>query len=480
MSKTKRKTAPYLIMCLVFLFNPNINVIDILPDFIAYFIIARMLEKPADSAPYFEEARASAVRLGWITLMKIPAFFLAIFIRTNNTLDRDIYPMLSLVFAVLEIIFLIGFINNLSKAFFYLGERGTASTLIAPFSTSKSKKHMMRPEELRAYTIMFAVCKALLFSLPEFFLLSGTTSDGTIRPAPLIKYYPPTLLFALILGFVIGGIWLSRAKRYAENVAEEGEFTNSLTFLARSETDKKFETRTKLRSINNALLLIVVSAVLSFRLALKETSDINILPGILSAAVLLFALFKLKQHTGTNINSALVSGGVYSIFSVCSLAFAIAFHDKYSYSNLISMDAAKGAYIPLIIFSILEFLALSVFLFFCAKQLLSFIDTNTGLSPKSDRYGKAERQFHKELKTRAVIMFALGGLLGLAKCSDVILNYNIKIIHSDVNNSIVAIEASPLPWFGVVITLLGIAYAGYALYFTGRLNEECSMKYSLD
>ena len=78
MAKQKKKEASLIVLALVFLFNPNIQVIDILPDFVAFFIFARLLEKPALMAPYFEEARSSALKLAVISLAKIPAFMLAV------------------------------------------------------------------------------------------------------------------------------------------------------------------------------------------------------------------------------------------------------------------------------------------------------------------------------------------------------------------------------------------------------------------
>ena len=74
----KKKRNYYLRIgaALVLLCNPNIHVIDILPDFIAYFIIFSLLSEAADLAPHFAQARDSAKKLALIGLFKIPAAFL--------------------------------------------------------------------------------------------------------------------------------------------------------------------------------------------------------------------------------------------------------------------------------------------------------------------------------------------------------------------------------------------------------------------
>ena len=69
--KTKSRAYTGIIVALVFLFNPNISVIDILPDFVAYFILARTFLLASDCAPYFEEARVAFKRLGWLSFGKI-------------------------------------------------------------------------------------------------------------------------------------------------------------------------------------------------------------------------------------------------------------------------------------------------------------------------------------------------------------------------------------------------------------------------
>ena len=82
-----------LIFSLVLLFNPSINVVDILPDFIAWFILERLLRKPADMSPYFEETRVACFRLGFLNLSKILALMLVALVRSIDTSDTDIMAL---------------------------------------------------------------------------------------------------------------------------------------------------------------------------------------------------------------------------------------------------------------------------------------------------------------------------------------------------------------------------------------------------
>ena len=66
---------------LIFLLNPNVHTIDVLPDFVAYIICAHMLRYAKDRAPYFEEARAGFIKLAIVSALKIPAYFVITFAR---------------------------------------------------------------------------------------------------------------------------------------------------------------------------------------------------------------------------------------------------------------------------------------------------------------------------------------------------------------------------------------------------------------
>ena len=482
MAKRKAKEASLIVLALVFLFNPNIQVVDLLPDFVAYFILAHLLEKPALMAPYFDEARSASLKLALISLMKIPAFMLAVLIRSKNTLDNDVFPMLALIFATLEIIYGISFIKNISSAFFHLGERGSAAALITPFSLTKSGKREMRPEDLRGFTVFFLVAKCLLYTVPEFLLLSRTADNGTITPAPLSRFYPWTLIISLALGFIIGGIWLHRSKRYLKATLSEGEFTNSLNFLKNEGSDEEYLTRVKLRTTKRALILIAVATVFSFPMAFKETELINLFPSFIFSAFFIFALLKLKPHTQTSFKPSLISGAVFSALSVIAFGFSVSFLTKYDYLELgnklsSSHDKVMSSYIFVVITAALELLALIAFFVFAFRYLDSYIKENTGLSPKSERYSRTEREYHSELKKRLYIFFGIGLLTYVLKFIEICLYLAPKTSFSNMDGVASPVTGSALPWFGVLITVSSALFIGYAIYFTRLLAEEVELKY---
>ena len=78
----------YLLAGLIFLFNPNINVIDVLPDFIGCIFIVKGLSKLSDLDRRIASAKAKFRRLAWVALFKA---FVSLF--TSGLLDQALYGM---------------------------------------------------------------------------------------------------------------------------------------------------------------------------------------------------------------------------------------------------------------------------------------------------------------------------------------------------------------------------------------------------
>lgn len=482
MTKQKNKTAPLIVLGLIFLFNPNIQVVDLLPDFVAYFIFARLLEKPALMAPYFEEARSTSLKLALLSLAKIPAFVLAIFIRSKNTLDNDIFPLLALVFATLEIILCLTLIKNLSSAFFHLGERASARSLITPFSLSKAEKREMRPEDLKNMTAFFVIAKCLLYTLPEFLLLTRTADNGLIMPSPLAKLYPIALLICLALGSVIGVTWLIRSRKYLDAVIAEGEFTRSLNFLKSETSEAEYNIRVKLRRTNKALFALAAASIFTYPMIFEDAELINIFPGFIFAAILIYSFSKLRPLISKSIIPTLISSGAYAATSLLAFVFSVRFLKKYDYIDIANKLSASNhdvlaAYVGVVITAAIEFIAITVFFAFALKYMRSFILENTGLSPESDRYSRTESDYHKSLMIKLYLFFGFAFLAALLKFVEICLFLSPKIHYNITSEHLSVVTSSAVPWFGILVAAASILFIGYALYFTHILREEIEMKY---
>jgi len=475
MLQTNRKRFYSLIIfSLVLLINPNINVIDLMPDFIAWFILAKLFERAADSAPYFEEARVAFKRLAWVNLAKIPAFILVMLIRSKDTLDNNVYALASLSFAVIETLFIIPAVKNIFLALFHLGERTEAVSLISPFQSPICKKRQITADALKECTFFFIICKNILYFIPDLLLLTRVSDSGHI--VMVSAYYPYAFIITQALGVFVGVAWFLRMRKYVLTVHNEGLFFDALSSMATEDTDLKFETKVKIRSLIAALTLFAVSSFFALELTLSfdSTSGVNILPHFIYAIFLLFTLFALKEHVRVGKAALLLAGG-FLISSVVSYALTSRFLSKYQYLDLVDDKSAMSAYIPVEVLAIVEFVFLAALLLFIAKAMNRFIIEHTGMSPDNERYRRMDEEFHASLKKRNYILTGIGILSALTKCLNVFFKGKAKAITSDTGNLIIS---SSFPWFNIILIFTAIAYISFAFYFVSILKEEVKNKYT--
>ena len=492
--KKNNRSYGLIIFSFVLLFNPTSSLIDILPDFIAWFILARLIERAADSAAYFEEARSAFIKLGWLNIAKIPGFLLAFMIRSGNAMDNDVIVLFSFAFAVCELLLIIPAIKNIFLALFHLGERTPLQELITPFKTHPSKTRSVSPEALREYTFFFAICKCILSTLPDMLLLSRTTDvGGATHLITGSKFYPFAILGAQIIGFIIGTVWLIRAIAYAKAINHSSiddraksagnsfGFSDALNMLALEDTAAKFEKKVMMRKIFSAFTVLTIGAFFSIDIAVDNFDSINLIPQFLFAAVTLIGIFMLGKHVDKRVLPAKICAFTYMAASVVSYVFSASFLMKYDYLDLLSDKAALSAYIPVQITATVEFIAAIGLFVSLAFLLREFVLSHTGLSRNSDRYSRTEKEYHNKLIGKSFLLSGFGIAAVASKFTSVFLNRDVEIHYAFVDDfDYRPIVSSSAPWFGVVVVLTSIIFIGYSFYFYSTLKDEVKMKYTLD
>lgn len=477
-NKNKLKGYGILVFCFVLLFNPNISIVDVLPDFIAYFIINRMLTRAADRAPYFAEAKQAVKLLAWLTFAKLPALILLGASKSNDAFGNDMMALMSIAFATLEVILMLQATRNLFDAFFRLGERTDALALIRPYPISRSRK---RPtESLRYITYAFAIIKCAAYVIPDMFLLTHLkdTHAGT-QIITISRGYPIALILALSLALISGIFWLSNMKKYIRTVLTEGEFNTALDKIAAMDPSNSIERKEKLRSIAFSLTVLAVATVFSLEIRFDNTYEVNLLPHVISAAVMLYSLYKLSRHTPEGSKTLVVSGIAYSLTSVAAYVIETNFLIKYGYEALIRDEAARAAYLPVNIIAIIEFLTLLVFAISAATMLRRFVLTNTGIEKNDPRYSRMDEEYHGTLIKKVIAFSVLLIISGAAKLANVISSGAVKEIFTDVSDVTRPVIIAPsIAWIGMVVAITAIILIGYTANLTSTLKEEVEMKYS--
>ncbi len=481
MMKNKERqgaSAGLLIFALVMLINPTVKVIDILPDFIACFIIVKALVYSADRAPYFEEARSAFLKLAFVSMAKLPAFLIISYARAQNVQDYDTAVLFTLVFTVIETVLLYQAINNLFSGLFYLGERSNAASLIIPFAKGKRSRSVMTPEALRTLSLVFVTVRGALCFLPETLLLTRSVDPGAyVQAFRPMKLYPYAIVLAVLAAFIFSIIYARRAAAYIRAIHREGLFREALDSLISSEEALELDRRVMRRQISFMLSTFITASFFTIELCFDNLDGANLLPHFIYAAILIFALVLMSRHVKLK-PIAFVLSGLYCALALVAYIIQLTFIDKYGYEMLVKGELAKNAYLPVIIFAFLEFAALVLVTISICRAMGSFVLAHTGIHPTSSRYTSLDREHHTRRIRRVWIWGGFAILAGAAKLADVLLKYYSSLTLVAVEDGIGNVVSGAIPWFNLVILATAALYIGYTLYLLTSLKEDAQLKYT--
>ncbi len=338
-----------LIAAFVFLFNPNANLIDILPDAIGYLLLLLAIRNAQDIFPHFDEAYSGFSRLFWVSLAKIPALYLMMSIVNLNNYERAIITVFAFSFAVLELLFALPAFRALFSAFSHLGEKEGLLPLLA---AGRSKRGL---EGLERITYIFLIAKSVLSFLPELSLLSvfetlGEVQIGAVNPA---KFYPLFLLIGILAGLGFGIIWLYYAIGYVNDVRKSTVLKAFLEEKAET-VSGTVQTASQRRMRLCALYLIIAALVLAFDLILDGR---NYLPDVYSAIAFCLAFLLLLRESRLSRFGA-ASALAYAVFSVLHGVTEKNFLASFTVIDVHKKSEAAAAYGLIEVTAVLESLAL--------------------------------------------------------------------------------------------------------------------------
>ncbi len=472
---TAKKRYGWVIFGLALLVFPNINIVDLFPDFIGYLIIARALSYGVCKAPYFEEARTSFRRLALINALRIPAMLLVNYIRMGNQSDTDIFALVTLVFSIVETVMLCTAIQNLLAAIGYLSERTDLSAAIRPITLFG--KPRISAQTVWNLSYCFAGSRALLAFIPEVLLMTQTEDGTNLVIHPLAPYYPIVFIICFSLSLLIGIIWLALTAKYVTAIGKEGLYYSAIDSIVSEERRPELERTLKLRKISAAINTMIVASVFTFEINFDNFGDMNILPRFIFSLILFIGVQRLVGKTGKTRLAAILTAA-HGIVSIVTHVLLIVFLESWSYTEIKLIDAAREAYTPIIILSFVESLLLIALLAVVLFTVHGFARENTKTSPDSDNYGTPDRDFHRSLLIKGCIYTGIGILVAISKPILTLLSGGADYLYTgSADGGITTIVTTAAPWFGTVTTLLSFVYIGASVYYLGILKDEVKMKY---
>ena len=464
----------FLFPLLVMMINPAVRLVDIFPDFIPCFLLASTLAFYAERAPHFAEARDSLLKLGWLSIMRIPAFAIAATVKSANVADNDITVLFTLLFAIGEAYLLILTLKELFEGLSYLGMRGNGK-VIAPFDIGGGRS--MSPDRLRGLAYAFAVFKAASSTLPEMLLLSRTDEIGvTTKLFNFRALYPYFVVVLVPLVFILGILLARLLARYIRSLSGGGELRREADSLLNDAMREELYKKRNIKRISAITSLVFAAAVFSVDIRLGELSMIDLCPSFIPACLIFIAVFRMTRESKKELLS-LVALSAYGIFSALAYFVEFGFLNGYGYAALEKSAEAIELYRGVILTSAIELAAL-VFATVALACMLSLLLKRCGVTAIDADSPEFSRRRRSELTLRIVIFSLLNLTLGVVKFLYTLFNYYTKSTLVATDGGIGAVAAGLVPWFGTLVFAIWIAFVCYTYFFTEHLKDEIKLKLS--
>lgn len=482
-SEKKHKSISFsrIILSLVLLFNINIGIVDLLPDAIAFFILANEFKHASLRAPFFAEARDAFKKLGIIALLKYPAAIIAASSGAGGA-GNDMAALFSLTFSAFEIVYAIKAVRYIFDALYRLGERTSATALIKPFRVFGSS--YMSCETLRFFTYLLTAAKCIFQAIPDMFRLTRIADDGftvlTVSPG-----YSISVLTTQFFGLIIGVFWLIISVKFVTAVKTQGEYDGAVDSLVLPDDEIRLKKKERLDSLLSLLSLTVIASVFTLEIRFLNSDNINLIPhtvyGLLLVAVAI-KLFKLSDTSTRHLT--LISAACYTVSTVFYYVFETRFLYYFGYESLANTDATPPEYIVVEALGVIEALLLILTLIGVGMQMRQIILKHTGTALGSAEYSHSDRKYHRILLITNIAHVIMGCLFALFRCANVFSQaaYTTNVVErNEITEGVDVPDITYIPaieWISTACAIICIAYIALTVYYASNVKDEIKMKYS--
>ena len=148
-----------LIIGLIFLINPNINIVDLLPDAVGIALIISAISKPALVYDCMYSTKLSFQKLLYVEIAKAAALILL------PISDDTMVLTLTFAFLILELIFAPNAFYKLLDSIVYTGSLNNSSSVFKNLTDTK------------VMCMVFVIARPILNVIPEFTALAPSSNE---------------------------------------------------------------------------------------------------------------------------------------------------------------------------------------------------------------------------------------------------------------------------------------------------------------
>lgn len=374
----------------VMLFNPCINIIDVLPDVFGILLILYGISRMADISGTVGEAKKGFEKAAWVGLFA--------FVAMIASFGADNYTKLSLAFAtwLLECIFIIPAMKKLLVGADDLRVRLIDRGNEEAFSGAATLSSLFFA--VRSVMAVIPLSFPLFFEKREEDITSGGSGEN-IESAMRVM----TVVCAAI-SLVIGIAWLVSVLKCLCELRSDKEFEAAATAKYESEVVTN-DSLWKKRYVKRFIAIYTVSLIFFIGIPLNGLPYIpEYAFGVLAAIAVMFGGYFFSEYRKKLIRLC----AMFTVFSVVATVLGFAYGGKFG-ERLYPYEA-EGFLALFVPYAVAETAALAIaVLIFCTvkKAQCGMIEKCVGWSGDVGFEGKQDGIVKKQLKKRVTVTFVL-------------------------------------------------------------------------
>lgn len=358
---------------LFFLFNPNFNIIDFIPDFIGLFLIFIGLTSMAHISEDIKHARKMAIYLAALDLLK----FLSIGIAAGND-EKTWKLLLAFSFGVCQCILFYNFIQSFFSGIERLGTRYDSSSVfntyevsvIARAENTSSRKLTVNKQRRDVITrakntaIAFYFARTALATIPEFAMLPENDLYFNYEALRSLLY-----IFGAAIAFVWSLVYLARIWEFLLNIKNDAPFISAL-----KNAHKEFESSNPSYKISTRMIV----AMSLYALAIVSMFNLNedglpFIPLIVPAVILTIAAILLSVDNKRILICLAVSIPASIVSVVNTMSKADLYKGFTKFKDIFHFEKIADRFYPISNLTLLEYILLIAlfvtFTYFIFKEI---------------------------------------------------------------------------------------------------------------
>ena len=296
----------YMILGSIFLFNPDVMIIDVLPDFIGYLLILWGIRNLVDLNERFASARRLFFRCLMVGIFQIIGiWFLFSFLGDS---DR---PAMTLILTMLvvagnSVFGILGF-KAMFEGFYKVSAQASDDSYMV--SVRKNKK-MNEVDRIKIWTYVLFIVRGVFAIMPE---LSSLSTDEYSTVSPMFEHISAMRILSFIPPLIFGIIWLVKTIRFWRRA---GKDQTMLPFIENKYLNEiaPNEGLAIHHAFKSSTVAFSAGAILFMPLFIDST---NFLPGFISALCFAIGIVYCRKFV-TGRRLLIISLSLFGVLSVVS------------------------------------------------------------------------------------------------------------------------------------------------------------------